>query len=147
MKKYVAISLLILLVLIGGNIAQAEENAHSGHSSPSTDIQSSEYSSHNTTNQQSNDITQPNHSEHQSHDPSQGATEHGQGTNSSDHNSHDGQAQNQSSESHDGGHGAQEVKEVNIKPWVYAFLAYTAGVLLLALFLKKGSGDNNELVS
>lgn len=125
LKKYVTILLLMLLFLISGNIALAEENAHSGHSSPNANIQ------------QSNDIPQPSSSEHQSHDTSQSGIEHGQGTSSPDHNSHDGQAQNQDSESHDGGHSAKEVKEVNIKPWVYAFLAYTTGVLLLALVLKK----------
>lgn len=135
LKKYVSISLLLFFFLIGGNIALAAENTHSGHSSPSANTQ------------QSNDITQPSPSEHQNHDPAQSGTEHGSGTSSSDHSSHDGQAQNQSSESHDGGHGAKEVKEVNVKPWVYAFLAYTAGVLLFALILKKGRGQNNELVS
>ncbi|KJS17573.1 MAG: hypothetical protein VR69_04350 [Peptococcaceae bacterium BRH_c4b] len=149
MKKFVTISLLIFLFLISGNIALAAENDHSGHSGPSTDIQSGEHSSHDATLQQSNDVIQPSHSEHQSNEPSQSSTGHGQsqGTSSPEHSSHDGQAQNQNSEAHDGGHGVKEVKEVNIKPWVYAFLAYTAGVLLLALILKKGRGKNNELVS
>jgi hypothetical protein len=67
--------------------------------------------------------------------------------NSTAPNDHGGQAGNQKAESHDGGHGAKEVKEVNIKPWVNTFFAYNAGVLLLAFILKKGKGQSNELVS
>ncbi|MEW6698592.1 MAG: hypothetical protein AB1341_14835 [Bacillota bacterium] len=57
-----------------------------------------------------------------------------------------GQASNLKTEPHDGGHDTKQVKEINIKPWVNALLAYIVGVLSLAIILKRGKSRTNELV-
>lgn len=143
MKKYLLIIFLMVLLTAGNNPVSAVEDSHSGHTSQQS-VEKQNNAPVNPAEHQQHQAGSNNSQPAQGHTPDKTAD-----SNDGQANSHDGQKEVSNTGAHDGGggHGEKEVKEVNIKPWVSAFMIYIIAVIVVALMMKKGKDNKNELVS